>query len=194
MTYHTRRLRSMQHKSNNSLELGCTYKKWQTVPNVTKYTYGITMDGYNNDESQVRRLDLAAGGGTFLKYSIGYMQQPRGQTCNGGAPISNGVPGTTAPPLATALVSPEEDWLNECSKYSATLMTWYTMGETGFTGHRQGYSNLQSQNWTESCKDVQGNIINSNQGRGVGGFGWSRSRIFLSDSGSPIGSFFASHA
>jgi len=29
------------------------------------------------------------------------MQQPGGQTWNGGAPISNGEPGTTAPPLAT---------------------------------------------------------------------------------------------
>ena len=31
------------------------------------------------------------------------MQQSRGQTWNGGAPISNGGPGTTGPPLAAAL-------------------------------------------------------------------------------------------
>jgi len=31
------------------------------------------------------------------------MQQPGGQTYNGGAQILNGGPGTTGPPLATAL-------------------------------------------------------------------------------------------
>jgi len=31
---------------------------------------------------------------TFLKYSIGCIQQPGSQTWNGGAPISNGGPGT----------------------------------------------------------------------------------------------------
>jgi len=31
--------------------------------------------------------------GTFLKYSIGYMQQPVGQTWNGGTSTSNGGPG-----------------------------------------------------------------------------------------------------
>jgi len=52
---------------------------------------------------QARRQDLAAGGGkkpedgvTFLKYSVECMQQPEGQMSNGG-------PGTTGPPLATAL-------------------------------------------------------------------------------------------
>jgi len=60
---------------------------------------------------QTRRQDLAAGGpktrrgATFLKYSIGCMQQPVGQTRNGGEPISNWGPGTTGPPLATALNS-----------------------------------------------------------------------------------------
>jgi len=59
--------------------------------------------------AQARRQDLAAGRAkarresTFLKYSIGRMQQPMGQTWNGGAPISNGGPGTTGPPLETAL-------------------------------------------------------------------------------------------
>jgi len=43
------------------------------------------------------------GWATFLKYSIGYKQQPVGQTWNGEAPISNGGPGTTGHPLATAL-------------------------------------------------------------------------------------------
>jgi len=61
--------------------------------------------------TQARRQDLAAGGAknqkegpktrrgaTFLKYSIGCMQQPVGQTWNGGAPISNGGSGTTGLP------------------------------------------------------------------------------------------------
>ena len=65
---------------------------------------------------QARRQDLAARGvknqkggpktrmeATFLKYSIGCMQQPGGQTWNGGKPISNGGSATTDPPLATAL-------------------------------------------------------------------------------------------
>ena len=53
---------------------------------------------------QARRQDVAAGGpktrsgATFLKYNIGCMQQPVGQTWNGGAPIPNGAPGTTGPP------------------------------------------------------------------------------------------------
>jgi len=37
-------------------------------------------------------------GATFLKYSIGCMQQPVGQTQNGRAPISNVGAGTTGPP------------------------------------------------------------------------------------------------
>jgi len=54
--------------------------------------------------SQARRQDVAAWGPktgrgvTFLKYSIACMQQPVGRTWNGGAPISNGGPGTTGPP------------------------------------------------------------------------------------------------
>ena len=66
---------------------------------------------------QARGQDLTAGwaenqkegpktrrGGTFLKYSIGCMQQPGDQTWNGGAPISNGGAGHYWPtPLATAL-------------------------------------------------------------------------------------------
>ena len=60
---------------------------------------------------QARRQDVAAGGAknqkegpktrrgaTFLKYSIGCMQQPVGQTWNGGAPISNGGAGHHCPP------------------------------------------------------------------------------------------------
>jgi len=61
--------------------------------------------------SQARRQDVAAGGaknqkegGRFLKYSIACMQQPVGQTWNGGALISNGGAGRNCPlPLATAL-------------------------------------------------------------------------------------------
>ena len=37
-------------------------------------------------------------GATFLKYSIGCMQQPVGQTWNGGHPFKMGVGGTTGPP------------------------------------------------------------------------------------------------
>ena len=37
-------------------------------------------------------------GSTFLKYSIGCMQQPVGQTWNGVAPITNGVAGHHCPP------------------------------------------------------------------------------------------------
>jgi len=59
---------------------------------------------------QARRQNLAAGGpktrrgqkpeeeATFLKYSIGCMQQPVGQTWNWGAPISNGGDGHHCPP------------------------------------------------------------------------------------------------
>jgi len=46
---------------------------------------------------QARRQDLAAEGATFLKYSIGCMQQPGGQTWNGGTSISNAGPVTTGP-------------------------------------------------------------------------------------------------
>jgi len=56
------------------------------------------VDAKNQMEGQKNRRET-----TFLKYSIGCMQQPGGQTWNGGAPISNGGPGTTAPPLATTL-------------------------------------------------------------------------------------------
>ena len=66
---------------------------------------------------QARRQDLAAGGAknqmegqknrrgvTFLKYSIGCMQQPGGPNVKWeGEPTSNGGPGTTGPQLATAL-------------------------------------------------------------------------------------------
>ena len=38
------------------------------------------------------------GGGTFLKYSVGCMQQPVGQTWNGGHRFQMGGPGTTGPP------------------------------------------------------------------------------------------------
>ena len=59
---------------------------------------------------QARRQDAAAGGaknqkggGTFFKYSIGWMKQPVGQTWNGGGAISNGGGRKTLPsPLATA--------------------------------------------------------------------------------------------
>jgi len=47
--------------------------------------------------SQARRQDLAAGGATFFKYSIGCMQQS-GENVKWGAPILNGGTGTTAPP------------------------------------------------------------------------------------------------
>ena len=65
---------------------------------------------------QARRQDIAAGGaknqkeapktgrgGKLKKYCIRCMQQLWGQTWNERAQISNGGPGTTAPPLATAL-------------------------------------------------------------------------------------------
>jgi len=52
-------------------------------------------------------------GATFLKYSIGCMQQPVGQRWNGWAPILNGGLGTTGPPLATTLewTTPHENFL-----------------------------------------------------------------------------------
>ena len=64
---------------------------------------------------QACRQDLAAGGpktrwrgkkqmgATFFKYSIGYMQQPGGQTWKGGNRFQMGGPGATGPPLATTL-------------------------------------------------------------------------------------------
>jgi len=51
--------------------------------------------------TQTRRQDFAAGGakshkgGTFLKYSIAYMQQTGDKAWNGWAQISNGGPVTT---------------------------------------------------------------------------------------------------
>jgi len=45
-----------------------------------------------------RRCQKPEGGATFLKCSIGCMQQPVGQTWNGGTPISNGGPDATGPP------------------------------------------------------------------------------------------------
>jgi len=42
-------------------------------------------------------------GATFKKYCIGCMQQPGSQTWNGGHRFQMGGPGTTGPPLATAL-------------------------------------------------------------------------------------------
>ena len=83
---------------------------------VTAFTRQRSGQGFLN-WSQARRQDLAAGGvknqkegpktrrgaknqkgGTFLKYSIGCMQQQVGQTWNGGAPISNGGAGHHWPP------------------------------------------------------------------------------------------------
>ena len=43
------------------------------------------------------------GGATYLKHSIGCMQQPGGQTWNGGHRFQMGGPGTTGPSLATDL-------------------------------------------------------------------------------------------
>ena len=62
------------------------------------------------------------------------------------------------------------------------LMTWYILEQTRFASQRQGsaskqtqwtismdlrnsyqYSNLQSQNWNDSCEEVEKNIINSNK-------------------------------
>jgi len=68
-------------------------------------------------QQQARRQDLAAGGtknqkepntrrgATFLKCSIGCMQQQGGQTRNGEHRFQMGGPGTTGSPLATALTS-----------------------------------------------------------------------------------------
>jgi len=67
--------------------------------------------------NQARRQDLAIGGakhqmegpktrwGTHI-FKIRYWMYgaTRGQTWNGGSQISNGGPGTTGPPLATALM------------------------------------------------------------------------------------------
>jgi len=44
------------------------------------------------------------GGATFWKYSIGCMQQPVGQTWNGGTPISNGGAGHHWPPAGDSHV------------------------------------------------------------------------------------------
>ena len=49
-------------------------------------------------QTQARRQELAAGGGTFLKYCIGYMQQSGGQTWNGGHRFQMRGAGTTGPP------------------------------------------------------------------------------------------------
>jgi len=51
-------------------------------------------------EKSRRRGQKAEGGGTFLKHSIGCMQQPVDQTWNRGAPISNGGGGHHCPPPA----------------------------------------------------------------------------------------------
>jgi len=64
-----------------------------------------------SDGDQARIQDLAAGGpktrkrgqepeggATFLTYSIGCMQQPGGQTWNGGHRFQMGGSGTTDPP------------------------------------------------------------------------------------------------
>ena len=54
---------------------------------------------------QARRQDAAAGGaknqkagGTFFKYSIGWMKQPVGQTWNGGGRFQMGGAGKHCPP------------------------------------------------------------------------------------------------
>ena len=56
-----------------------------------------------------RRGPKIRRGGTFFKYCIGCMQQPGSQTWNGGHRFQMEGPGTTDPPLATAL-----DWTLQC--------------------------------------------------------------------------------
>ena len=95
--------------------------------------------GFSNRGAKIQKEGpKTRRGATFLKYSIGCMQQQGSQTRNGRAPISNGGPGTTAPPLATALTSSYSDpawnlerplscWWKihfETKKYSQKLEDW----------------------------------------------------------------------
>jgi len=61
------------------------------------------------------------GGTTFLKYCIGCMQQPGGQTWNGGHRFQLGRPGTTGPPLATGLVERLTKVGTNCQKITPVL-------------------------------------------------------------------------
>jgi len=65
-----------------------------TVVDGTGPSPGFSSKGAKNQEGQ-----KPEGGGTFLKYTIGYMQQPPtgGPNVKWGAPILNGGPGTTGP-------------------------------------------------------------------------------------------------
>jgi len=79
-----------------------------TEPELKIFQYGDVeagpSPGFSTREGQ--KPDGGAKkqqGGTFLKYSIGCMQQPGGQMWNGGNRFQMGGPGTTGPPLATAL-------------------------------------------------------------------------------------------
>jgi len=64
---------------------------------------------FASGQFQARRQDLIAGGpktrrrGTFLKYCIGCMQQPRAKHEMGGADFKRGGRALLSPPLATAL-------------------------------------------------------------------------------------------
>ena len=54
--------------------------------------------GCSSEGPKNRRGQKPEGGATFLKYSVGCMQQPVGQAWNGGTPISNGGAGHHWPP------------------------------------------------------------------------------------------------
>ena len=76
-----------------------------------------------------KRGQKPEGGATFLKYSIGCMQQPGGQTWNGGTPISNGGRAPLGPPLATALrrkqcVLQVSGNIAYCSRWSLSTLTF----------------------------------------------------------------------
>ena len=93
------------HKLDDSDQMALTwwhYRVFHGILNKTPIYDSYT--GLQQGGPKTRRRGQKPEGGAFLKYSIGCMQQPVGQTWNGGAPISNGGPGTTGPPLATVLL------------------------------------------------------------------------------------------
>ena len=59
----------------------------------TMYIYAGPSSGLSSRGGQ-----KPEGGATFLKYCIGCMQEPRGQTWNGGHRFEMGGPGATGPP------------------------------------------------------------------------------------------------
>ena len=83
--------------------------------------------------------------------------------------------------VCITMMSQKRGWINENQINSVNLITWYIKQQTCFAGHTQGstfeqhsvqsrpvwetplnhtfqYSNLQSQNWTESYEEIKNDM------------------------------------